>query len=121
MMREVRQHFDILRRKLCRREKEVTGHLKSLTSGKVVVLHKQCRYVLLNFELKTHQIAGTAFKWNGTLNLNLYPTYVMPTYKQIFFNFMTMLFCKLQIGCIPLQLFFQTLTSLWKLPVFCLG
>eukprot|EP00057_Strongylocentrotus_purpuratus_P026118 XP_011680592.1 PREDICTED: uncharacterized protein LOC100887864 isoform X2 [Strongylocentrotus purpuratus] len=45
MMREVRQHFDILRRKLCRREKEVTGHLKSLTSGKVVVLHKQCRRI----------------------------------------------------------------------------
>ncbi|XP_054755106.2 uncharacterized protein LOC129261089 [Lytechinus pictus] len=45
LMREVRQHFDVLRRKLCRREKEVTGHLKSLTSGKVVVLHKQCRRI----------------------------------------------------------------------------
>lgn len=45
LMREVRQHFDVLRRKLCRREKEIASHLKSLTSGKVVVLHKQCRRI----------------------------------------------------------------------------
>ena len=47
-MREVRHHFELLRRRLSRREKEMTGQVKSMTSGKVIALHKQCRYVDIN-------------------------------------------------------------------------
>ncbi|XP_071498906.1 uncharacterized protein [Diadema antillarum] len=42
---EIRHHFEKLRRKLCRREKEVIGKLKALTSGKVLLLREQCRHI----------------------------------------------------------------------------
>ncbi|XP_071485390.1 uncharacterized protein [Diadema antillarum] len=45
IVREIRHHFEMLRRKLCRREKEVIGKLKALTSGKVLLLREQCRHI----------------------------------------------------------------------------
>ena len=70
-MREVRHHFDILRRRMSRREKEIASHVKSLTSAKVMMLHKQCRYV----ELMLHQENNITAHYCKLYSLSMSETY----------------------------------------------